>query len=380
MLKIDIYWDLRATDPVRHTGVGKHVIEVIKGLVGTGLFDVRMLIAKDQVEMWAQQAVVYDWSRLNVVHLPYTNKGYRFRVGAGLPLFLDHICEERDLVYSPMEIVLSLKHIPFINTIHGIPCFERTIQSDVYNSGLYRKERVKQSWFFARSRRLCRANFVVSDYLKERLRTQFGFNSNCLYSVYNGAEDFYYRGSECGAVIGESSESIRLLQVGGANIFDGAPALLQVARQLEKVYPQARLEIVGDRHEAPWEQLLRAQSNVEWSGFLNGPSLLEAMQRSTALLYLPAVESFGIIGVEAMAAGLPILAMKSTALPEVLGDAALWVNGEDSRSLAAGLKVIVEDDSVRDQLIARGRKRANCYRWSNVVERVVEGFQQVLSN
>lgn len=379
-MKIDIYWDLRATDPERHTGVGKHVIEVIKGLRASGQIDLRVLLAKDQLELWTQQAPAYDWLAIPTVQLPHTNKGYRFRVGAGIPSLLDRICAGRDLVYSPMELLLQLKDIPFINTIHGIPCFEKDIPQVVYQSWGFRKERMKQAWFFLRCRQLCRTCFVVSDYLKERLTAQFGFGSKQLHTVFNGAEDIFYTGSSDEAHGQPHAESIRLLQIGGANLFDGAPSVLQVARYLEKASPNAKIAIVGDRHEAPWEHDLRAQANVEWCGFLSGSRLLEEMKRATALLYVPAVESFGIIGVEAMATGLPILATQSTALPEVLGDAACWIDPADDASIQRGIERVCQNEKPRAQLIDAGLRRANRYRWSHVVERVVEGFKRTLSD
>ena len=81
-----------------------------------------------------------------------------------------------------------------------------------------------------------------------------------------------------------------------------------------------------------------------------------------------------------MALGLPIVARQSTALPEVLADAAVWIDPDNPASVIQGLKAVLEDEALREQLIVNGRARAERYRWSSVVTRVLKGFQQVVGD
>jgi glycosyltransferase involved in cell wall biosynthesis len=379
MPKIDIYWDLRATDPARHTGVGQHVIEVLNGLLARGDCDLRVLLAKDQTELWDVQSKAFGWQALEMVVLPLSNKGNRLLYGLTSAWSLDGICAGRDLVYSPMELILGLKRIPFMNTIHGMPCFEKSLPLGIYNSPRYRWERLKQAWFFRRCRQLCSMSFPVSDYLEQRLVQRFKFDAAKLHPVYNGAADSFFVSLEKEDPT-HHEERPRLLSVGGANAFDGGAHLVQVARILEREMPGAKIWIVGDRHEEPWSRQLRSMPNVVWHGFLSSDRMIEAMRRATALLYVPAVESFGIIGVEAMATGLPVLAKQSPPLSEVMGDAACWFSPEDASDVLRCVTEVSSDISYREELIQKGRKRAERYRWSHVVERVVEGFQSVLSD
>jgi glycosyltransferase involved in cell wall biosynthesis len=376
ILKIDLYWDLRATIPERHTGVGKHVIEVINGLLNRPDVHLRVLLARDQAALWSAQSKVHGWDSITSISLPLTNKGNRFLYGTTKVFSLDKICAGRDIVYSPMELLLGLKRIPFVNTIHGIPYFESTVSERVYKSTRYRFERMKQAWFFRRCHRLCAHTFVVSDYLKDRLYKTFGFADSKLYPVYNGAESLFFS-QPSNSFSGARQSRARLLTVGGANVFDGASNILKVAKLLQREMPQASIWIAGDRHELPWERRLRSQPNVYWLGFLSSERLAEEMQHATALLYVPIVESFGIIGVEAMAIGLPILATRSTALPEVLGDAAEWVDPEDSEATLQSLRKVFSDEVARKQLIEAGREKAQAYQWPKVVDRVHEQLKSV---
>jgi len=379
MIKIDIYWDLRATIPERHTGVGQHVIEVLNGLFARSDCDLRILLAKDQVELWKAQSKAHGWETLDTVVLPLSNKGNRLLYGLTSIWSLDAICAGRDLVYSPMELVLGLKRIPFVNTIHGIPCFETSLPAEWYHSNRCRWERLKQGWFLRRCQQLCRLSLPVSDYLKEQLQERFKFAPARLHPVYNGAKECFFQQPDGGSAA-PFKRRPRFLSVGGANGFDGGEDVVRIARLLEREMPDAKIWIAGDRHKDPWERQLRGMNNVVWHGFLSSERMIDEMRRASALLYVPAVESFGIIGVEAMALGLPILAKPNSGLPEVLGDAALWIDPQDPESVMQAVTSVVADESLREALIAKGRKQAERYRWSHVVERVVESFKSVTSS
>ena len=72
------------------------------------------------------------------------------------------------------------------------------------------------------------------------------------------------------------------------------------------------------------------------------------------LAYPSIYEGFGHPPLEAMQAGIPVVASNAGALPEVLGDAALLPDPADVDAIADALKTVLGDDDVRARLIARG--------------------------
>lgn len=80
-------------------------------------------------------------------------------------------------------------------------------------------------------------------------------------------------------------------------------------------------------------------------------------------LFASRAEGFGLPPLEAMAAGLPVVAANTTCLPEVLGEAALLVDPDDDEALFEGLAKILCERDFRSQLVERGRTRAKTHSW-----------------
>lgn len=92
--------------------------------------------------------------------------------------------------------------------------------------------------------------------------------------------------------------------------------------------------------------------------------------------YLSVYEGFGLPPLEAMACGTPTLTSNRTALPEVVGDAAMMVDPYDVDAIGDGLRRLVEDGELRDSLRKRGFNRASLFDWKHTAERTWQVLQQ----
>jgi glycosyltransferase involved in cell wall biosynthesis len=109
-----------------------------------------------------------------------------------------------------------------------------------------------------------------------------------------------------------------------------------------------------------------------------GPTELESVYRNAEMFVFPSIyEGFGFPLLEAMAHGVPSITARSSSLPEVAGDAALYFDPLNSQELEAAILRILDDRALREALIARGRERAAQFRWETTAERTVEVLQRV---
>jgi glycosyltransferase involved in cell wall biosynthesis len=98
-----------------------------------------------------------------------------------------------------------------------------------------------------------------------------------------------------------------------------------------------------------------------------------------AYVFVSLSEGFGLPGLEAMAHGVPVLAASATSLPEIYGEAALYVDPTDVASVEAGLRRIVVDDALRAELRAQGKRRIGRYSWAEMARVTLRIYREAIS-
>jgi glycosyltransferase involved in cell wall biosynthesis len=97
---------------------------------------------------------------------------------------------------------------------------------------------------------------------------------------------------------------------------------------------------------------------------------------STGLIYPSLYEGFGIPPLEAMAAGCPVAASQVSSIPEVCGDAVLYFDPLDTSDIAKKM-IQLKENSLRSQLIEKGKKRANLFSWQETASKAIQIIRQV---
>lgn len=103
-------------------------------------------------------------------------------------------------------------------------------------------------------------------------------------------------------------------------------------------------------------------SRVHLAGYVTDERLLELFRGARAFVYPSLYEGFGLPVVEAMACGTPVITSAVSSLPEVGGDAALYVDPHDETGLSERL-LAMRDDHLRDDLRERGLRQAASFSW-----------------
>jgi glycosyltransferase involved in cell wall biosynthesis len=89
------------------------------------------------------------------------------------------------------------------------------------------------------------------------------------------------------------------------------------------------------------------------------------------------MEGFGLPAVEAMACGLPVVSSRAGSLPEVIGDAGLYFDPTDVRSVAWAIETIISDQPRRDRLARRALERSAHFCWDRAAQALLDCFGEL---
>jgi glycosyltransferase involved in cell wall biosynthesis len=106
--------------------------------------------------------------------------------------------------------------------------------------------------------------------------------------------------------------------------------------------------------------------------YVSAPELMSLYEQADIFVFPSIYEGFGFPLLEAMSLGVPAIAARSSSLPEIGGDAALYFDPRSADELEAAIEQIVRDPSLRKTLIDRGRDRAGQFRWSDAAMKTIE--------
>jgi len=172
----------------------------------------------------------------------------------------------------------------------------------------------------------------------------------------------------------------RVLFVGRLHRQKGVGVLLEAAARMRC---PAQLLLVGDGPERM--QLRRAarrlglDGRVHMTGFVPHRAVPAAMRHADVLVLPSLYEELGSVLLEAMQAGIPVVASRTGGIPDAVGDAAALVPARDAAALAAAIDDVLTDRALAGRLVAAGRERARRFDWSALARDVLDVYAEALA-
>jgi glycosyltransferase-like protein len=179
------------------------------------------------------------------------------------------------------------------------------------------------------------------------------------------------------------------LAIGGVEARKNTIRILQAFAIARQSLPAARLVIAGgaslldhDAYQAAFAAALAESDLPDGAVIVTGPlpqDWMPALYRAATLLVFPSVkEGFGLVVLEAMASGLPVLTSRIPPFTDYLAeDDVVWCDPDDVASIAAGIAAAMPPER-RAVLGARGFLRAAAHGWTQVATRHLDVYESIL--
>jgi glycosyltransferase involved in cell wall biosynthesis len=281
------------------------------------------------------------------------------------PLWLSYqvALHRPDIFFSPGFSLPAVNLSRLVFTIHDLVLVQLPAASvsSTYTRKLYFETIVRHA-----AHRAYRV-LTVSEYSRRELLKWTGLHDEEIVNVGNGIDPAF---TPTG--VRHDPGFAYILYVGNFKPHKNINRLLDAFAGLD--HPDLRLLLTG--YGTPQLlatlQSLRLQQRVHFTGQVDDNRLAELYRGALLVVQPSLIEGFGLPPVEAMACGTPVVVSGVTALPEVVGDAGIFVDPLDVADIRRGIERAIGDVDLRQRLTAAGQLRASLFRWDDVARKVAD--------
>lgn len=229
---------------------------------------------------------------------------------------------------------------------------------------------------------------TVSTYSKNDIAATYGIPDGKIDVVYDGAHSNYRPHSE------EEKSAIR------HRYTDGCPYIIFISTILKRKnltnllkafdlvkqsgHENLKLVVVGNRvwwqdELAETYNTMNYRDDVIMPGHVDPQDLSALLSAAQMLVYPSYFEGFGIPILEAMYAETAVIASNTTSMPEVGGDAVLYIDPAKPESIAHAITKL-DDDTLRNKLIEKGRQQRTLFSWDRTAELLWNSLMRTIEN
>jgi glycosyltransferase involved in cell wall biosynthesis len=291
--------------------------------------------------------------------------------------------ERLDLVHYPNVTVPLLTTTPYVVTIHDLNYLHgaaifgdgprgRSLRSILLTAG-YRLELEK----VRRARRL----IAVSCHTRDALLAELRIDPRKITVTYEAAGVPETVAADHTVLERNGVTAPFFLYVGSAYPYKNLPRLIDAfAAFRSRVEDDCQLVLAGDHEQFEAALKKRAadreiERHIVFCGPVSEPELAALYEAALAYVFVSLSEGFGLPGLEAMVAGVPVVAGRAGSLPEIYREAAEYCDPGDVESIAAALERVAGDEELRARLIALGRRRAAEFSWALTAKQTLAVYE-----
>lgn len=320
-------------------------------------------------------------------HMPSPHKRWKYRVlrpeklwtqwRLPLDLFMHH--PRPDVFFTPTHYAPRFSPVP---TVVSIMDLSYLLFPELFNPGDLYKLRNWTAYSVKNAKRI----LTISDASRNDIIKEYKVPASDVVTTHLGIKDpitlepHVYSMNELKAKYGLSNNYF--LFVGTLQPRKNIVRLIEAFAKVQKLDEKLQLIIVG-RRGWMYDDILAApekygvEDKVKFLEHIGDDELPLFYQNAIAYVLPSLYEGFGLPVLEAMQHDCPVITSKISSLPEAGGDAALYVNPEDVQDIANKMKKVLQDESLRKDLIAKGKQQFKKFSWDKTAKETLAVLEDI---
>jgi len=373
--------------PPLHTGGGYHVHNLTRELVKRGIDVTVFTLDMESPFCVGRARTEIHFGRVKVFRIPafYIPKTI-YPVGPHLlPLLLR---ERADIIHAHgyqfftsdlASIISRIKKTPLVLTLHGFPADSKSLTHRLF-------------FRFIGKRELGTAGKIIS--VSNAVTQEFqavGVDGNKIVTIPNGINLEEFRNmpdaKHCRRRFGLKENERLILAIGRLEKAKGFQYLIRALQLVEKRVGAVKLLIAGPEFTYGPElrnfvKQMGFEKSVIFYGAIGGREKLEAFAAADIVAIPSLYEGFGILLLEAMAAGKPVVATRTGVATELIQDGknGFLVNLGDVEDLANKIAYLLSHDDLMSSIGSESRKTVEAFDWGKIAAQIVKTYIDCLKS
>lgn len=356
--------DARMIKPGTMHGIARYVFHLLKGLCTRGVEHKIFILVNDNSPLEK-----HSWPE-HMVLVPVRADWISLREQWEIPKILRQV--RADLFHAPSFVTPFVVPCRMIMTIHDLNHMVLPHFYTPFHQFYYRvivRESMRRSQFV----------LTVSHFSKREIVRTLSVPAEKIFVTYNGVSELY-------RPISDEKELAYVRDIYGLPrrfilcVSNNKPH--KNVHQLVRAFCYADLDLPLVLACPVDHNLIRIAENygkkhlVFFSKFIEEEHLPAVYANTELFVYPSTYEGFGLPPLEALACGTPVVVARSSSLPEVVGDNAIFTNPYDFKAIAKALELGIYDKELRTQLSAKGIQHAQRFSWSNMTDQTLEIYNR----
>jgi len=278
---------------------------------------------------------------------------------------LDWLIRGADIFHATNLLRRAPKRANLTATIHDLTCW---LMPELHTAGNVKADREFAESVLSRADGL----IAVSENTRQDAIRLLGIAPDRIQTIHSGIAEAYFTA--------EPTKRGRpyALYVGTIEPRKNLDTLLDVWAMLKpSLRSDFELVVAGPPGWNSDQTLARLQTEATYLGYVPEGDLPGLVAGATAFVYPSLYEGFGFPVAQAMAAGAPVITSNNSCLPEIVGDAAILIDPRSPAEIGSALTRLLESEVLQADYSARGRQRAELFRWEKCATQSLQFFRGV---